>query len=350
MTSGAEVAGPQARAPGTVRPPVMGDVARLAGVSHQTVSRVLNAPAAVRPETRARVEHAIATLGYRPNPAARSLVTRRSRTLGVLTSDATLYGPASMLAGVESGAREAGYYCSVATLPASSPGPVRAAVERLLAQSVEGLVVIASQQQVSAAVAALPPGPALVVAGGAAVPGVSRVAVEQERGAARVVEHLLALGHETVHHLAGPGSWPEAVGRVRGWRAALRAAGRRAPRVLAGNWTPLSGYRAVLDLDLTGVTALFAANDHMALGVLRALHERGVAVPEEVSVAGFDDTPEAAFFSPPLTTVRPDFQELGARSVELLLAQVRAGAAPSDLTVPAELVVRASTSRPAPSR
>jgi DNA-binding LacI/PurR family transcriptional regulator len=325
----------------------MGDVAKLAGVSHQTVSRVLNVPGAVRPATRARVEQAIATLGYRRNTAARSLVTRRSETIGVLAFDnTTLYGPASTLAGIESGAREAGFYCSVVSVPVPSPAAVLEAADRLLAQSVEGIIVIAPQQEAAAAVAALPAELAVVVAEGGPVDGLSRAGIDQEQGASELVRHMLSMGHETVHHLAGPSSWAEAVGRTAGWASALGAAGRSAPPVLTGDWTPMSGYRAVLDLDLTDVTALFVANDQMALGALRALHERDVHVPEQVSVAGFDDIPEAAFFSPPLTTVRQDFKQLGLQSVELLLARVREGARVTSVTLAPEVVQRASLSNP----
>nr|WP_218566768.1 LacI family DNA-binding transcriptional regulator [Vallicoccus soli] len=348
-------AGPGAGAPApavpaapaaTGRPPVMGDVARLAGVSHQTVSRVLNEPQAVRPATRERVEAAIAALGYRRNPAARSLVTRRSEVLGVVSFDTALYGPASTLAAIEGAAREAGYFVSIASLPTLTSASVSEAVERLLAQSVEGVVVIAPQQEAAAAVRDLPADVALVTVEGDAVDGRSAVSVDQAEGARLVVEHLLDLGHPTVHHVAGPRHWYETAGRVRGWRTALEAAGRPVPPPLQGDWTARSGYEAVLGLDLDGVTALFVANDQMALGALRALHERGVEVPGRVSVAGFDDVPEAAFFIPPLTTVRQDFGQVGRRSIRLLLERIRGEGGPTASLVPAELLVRESTAPP----
>ncbi|RJK98360.1 LacI family DNA-binding transcriptional regulator [Vallicoccus soli] len=324
----------------------MGDVARLAGVSHQTVSRVLNDPQTVRAATRARVEQAIAALGYRRNPAARSLVTRRSETLGVVSFDTTHYGPASTLWGIERSARDAGYFVSVATLSALSPRAVRSAVDRLLAQQVEGLVVVAPQDEVCQAVATLPRDLPLVVVETDDVQGVSRVSVDQARGARLAVEHLLGLGHRTVHHVAGPADWLEARARTAAWERALRDRGRPVPRVLQGDWSPASAYRAVLDLDLADVTALFVGNDQMALGALRALHERGVPVPERVSVVGFDDVPEAAYYSPPLTTVRQDFQEVGRRCIGLLLERVREGAGPATSVVRPELVVRASAGPP----
>lgn len=326
------------------RPPVMYDVARRAGVSHQTVSRVLNNSAAVRPSTRHRVETAITELGYRRNPAARSLVTRRSATLGVVSFDTTLYGPASTLSAIERAAREAGYYLSIVTLPTLSSSSMRDAVDRLLAQSVEGVVVIAPQQDASAAVALLPRNLALVAVEGE-VEGLCGVSVDQADGARMVVEHLLDLGHRTVHHIAGPSDWFEAAARIKGWDDALVSAGRDVPTVLPGDWTARSGYRSVLGLDLDDVTALFVANDQMALGALRALHERGIRVPDHVSVVGFDDIPEAEFFSPPLTTVRQDFGEVGRHSIRLLLDQLNREPEPPSFVVPAELVVRSSAAR-----
>jgi DNA-binding LacI/PurR family transcriptional regulator len=324
----------------------MFDVARRAGVSHQTVSRVLNGSPAVRPETRERVEAAIAELGYRRNSAARSLVTRRSETLGVVSFGSTLYGPASTMFGIEHAAREAGYFVSVANLPSLAPESMQQAVDRLLAQSVEGIVVLAPQHDAGAAVATLPQNLALVAVEGEVVGGRYSVSVDQEGGARLLTEHLLGLGHRTVHHVAGPADWFEATARVRGWSETLAAAGRPVPSTPSGDWTARSGYRAVLHLALDDVTALFVANDQMALGALRALHERGVRVPQDVSVVGFDDIPEAEFFDPPLTTIRQDFAELGRHSIRLLLDQLRGDGGPTSRVVPADLVVRQSTAPP----
>jgi len=339
-----------ATASSSARPPVMNDVARRAGVSHQTVSRVLNAPSSVRPPTRARVEAAIAELGYRRNLAARSLVTRRSHTLGVVAFDTDLHGPSSTLWAVERGAREAGFSVTIASVPSGASPAVRACLDRLVEQSVEGVVLVAPLDEAPAALGALPPGLPVVITAGQRVEGVSRASVDQVAGARLVVEHLLEAGHRTVHHVGGPRAWDEAVGRRSGWEQALRSAGRPVPEVLTGDWTPASGHARALDLDGRGstgpVTAVFAANDHMALGVLRALRERGLRVPEDVSVVGFDDVPEAAYFAPPLTTVRQDFDALGLAGVRLLLEQLRTGVPGGRVVVPARLVVRASTAAP----
>jgi DNA-binding LacI/PurR family transcriptional regulator len=329
------------------RPATMADVAREVGLSHQTVSRVLNDHPLVRPDTRARVLKAIADLGYRPNSAARTLVTRRSQTLGVITFNSTLYGPASTLFGIEQAARDAGFVVSIDSLTAITTTTVRAALDRLAKQSVEGIIVIAPLSGTTEVLSALAGElPAVVVEGGAA-PGMGAVCVDQQEGARLVTRHLLDRGAATVWHVAGPGDWIEAEGRVIGWRRELRQAGRVVHRPLRGTWSPSSGYQAGQRLAARhDVEAVFVANDQMALGLLRAFHEAGVRVPRDVLVAGFDDVPEAAYYTPPLTTVRQDFTTVGRRSIELLLEQVAAGR-PLErrAVVPAQLVVRQSSTR-----
>jgi DNA-binding LacI/PurR family transcriptional regulator len=320
---------------------VMADVARLAGVSQQTVSRVLNDSPHVRPATRERVLEAIGKLGYRPNRVARALVTGRSHTLGVLSFDTTLYGPASTLFAIERAAHDAGYFVSIASLRAPDAQSLRLGIEGLLEQGVEGVLVIAPLQAAGQGLLELP-ADVPVVATEAAPPGdVPLVAVDQVAGARLATQHLLELGHATVVHVAGPTGWFEAADRVRGWRDALRAAGAEAPPPLEGDWSARSGYAA--GRRLADATAVFAANDQMALGVLRALHELGRRVPEEISVVGFDDIPEAAYFSPPLTTVRQRFDEIGARALRLLLVRIEDGAGRTGEIVRPELVIRAST-------
>jgi DNA-binding LacI/PurR family transcriptional regulator len=331
------------------RMPVMVDVARAAGVSHQTVSRVLNDHPNVRAETRERVLAAIGDLGYRRNFAARALVTRHTRTLGVVSFDTTLYGPASTLYGIEQAARAAGYFVSIVSLKAITRASVLEAIGFLSGQGVDGIVVVAPLRSAARALAALPTGvPAVAVEGGRGG-GVPVVSVDQAAGARLAVEHLLELGHETVWHVAGPSDWLEAEGRVKGWRKALTAAGRVVPEPIAGDWSPRSGYEAGRRLaEIADLTAVFVANDQMALGLLRAFTELGVEVPGRVSVVGFDDVPESEFFNPPLTTVWQDFGEVGRRSIEILLRQVDAGegAGYERALVPPRLVIRDSTGRP----
>ena len=331
-----------------LRAPVMSDVGRLAGVSHQTVSRVINGSPRVRPETRARVLAAMRQLGYRPNPVARALVTGRSNTLGVVSFDTTLYGPASTLFGIERAAHEAGYFIIVASLSALDRASVADAVERLRRHGVDGVLVIAPVEAAADALLHTPTDVPLVSVEAGPPDDVPVVAVDQRAGAAAATGHLLELGHETVWHVAGPPEFLEAQQRLDGWSATLAAAGAGAPPPLTGDWSARAGYDLGRRLiEVPDVTAIFAANDQMALGVLRALHEAGRQIPREISIVGFDDIPEAQYFTPPLTTVRQDFGEVGRRSLQLLLQTIETGnRVPAGPLVQPELVVRASTALP----
>jgi DNA-binding LacI/PurR family transcriptional regulator len=330
------------------RAPAMSDVGRLAGVSHQTVSRVLNGSPHVRAETRRRVLAAMNELGYRPNLTARALATGRSHTLGVVSFDTTLYGPASTLLGVERAAHEAGYFIVVASMQALDRESLLDAVERLRIQPVEGILAIAPLKVAAQALRYVPDGVPLVAVEGGPESDVPVVEVDQYAGASSATRHLLDLGHATVWHIAGPEEFLEAGRRMEGWRETLMAADAEVPQPLRGDWSARSGYD--LGRRLAGdraVTAIFVANDQMALGVLRALHEAGRSVPAEVSVVGFDDIPEAAYFLPPLTTIRQDFDELGRRSLALLLRMIGGDDQVAIPRVGPELIVRASTGVPA---
>jgi DNA-binding LacI/PurR family transcriptional regulator len=326
----------------------MADVAKLAGVSHQTVSRVINDSTQVRPETKQRVLAAMRQLDYRPNPAARALVTGRSGTLGVVSFDTTLYGPASTLFAIEQAAHAAGYFITIVSLLVLDRTSVLGAVDRLRVQGVDGILVITPQEGAADALVNLPAGVPLVAVEAGRPNSVPLVAVDQFAGAVNATQLLLDLGHPTVSHIAGPRDFLEAQQRVDGWRATLEAAGAEVPPVLVGDWSPRSGYRIGQQLaEDQDVTAIFVANDQMALGVLRAMHERGREIPREVSIVGFDDIPEAQYFTPPLTTVRQDFSEMGRSSLRLLLELMQdTGQPPQRLTIAPELVVRRSTAPP----
>jgi len=339
------------RAPATAgnlsRPPVLADVARLAGVSHQTVSCVLNEHPNVRPLTRERVLAAIRELAYRPNAAARTLVTRRTHTLGVITADTMLYGPTSMLYGFERAAHDA-YFVSVASLPALDRRSMLDAVDRFLGQGIEGIIVIATVDTAVAALAHVPSEVPLVAVGCGTRASVTSVAIDNAAGAAAATRHLLGLGHQTVYHVAGPLSCLDAKERVDGWQQALREAGAAEPAVLAGDWSASSGYELGGELAAEPrLTAVFCGNDTMALGVIRALAERGLRVPGDVSLVGFDDVPEAGFYLPPLTTVRQDFGVLGRQALSTLVDRM-SDAIPAGLRVRVapELIVRSSAADP----
>lgn len=318
------------------------DVADRAGVSRQTVSRVLNDHPDVAPETKERVLAAMAELGYRMNNAARALGTRRSRTLGVLASDARLYGPSRSLAALEASAREAGYWVSAAFADAADAHAVIAAVDHLVVQGVEGIVVVAPHAQTLDALAALHIEVPVVTLHSAGL-GATGLSVDQAAGARLAVAALADAGHTRIAHLAGPADWLEAESRAEGFAAELVARGLTPGPVIAGDWSAGSGYAAADAVRRSGVTAVFAANDQMALGLLGALHEAGLTVPGDISVVGFDDAPDAAYYWPALTTVRQDFEEIARRAV----AAVIGGAGAAALTPLAPVLVsRASVAPP----
>lgn len=330
------------------RKAVMSDVARLAGVSHQTVSRVVNGSASVRPHTREVVLAAMAALGYRPNPIARALVTGRTHTLGVVSFDTTLYGPASTLCGIERAAHEAGYFVIIVSLESPGSASVIDATDRLRRHGVDGILAIVSEDDAADALLDARADVPLVAVEAGPAEGIPIVAVDQGRGVTLAVRHLLGLGHGTVHHIGGPSSSIEAQQRSLAWRSVLEETGAIPPPPLIGDWSPRSGYRLGRQLAVDpAVSAIFVANDQMAIGVLRALQETGRRVPEDVSLVGFDDIPEAAFLTPTLTTVRQDFAEVGRRSLRVLVAAIEAagtgGPPPTGSFVAPELVIRASS-------
>ena len=337
------------------RASAMSDVAARAGVSHQTVSRVVNGHPHVSAQTRERVQRAIAELGYRPNTAARALATGATRTIGLVTHNVNQYGPAQTMLGLERAARAADYSLAIVVLDEMTTAAMQEAVERLVAQSVDAVVALATYADALQAVRALSAPVPVVTVQAAADPTLPTVWVDQAAGARLATRHLLDLGHETVHHVTGlPGS-VEAAERQSGWRAELAGAGAVVPAALPGDWTPSSGYAAGRRLaarlrDGGGgprPTAVFAGNDQMALGVLKALHDEGLSVPGDVSVVGFDDLPESGYLWPALSTVRQDFAELGRRGLQLLLARLAGEHATPLGAVPAVLVVRDSTAAPA---
>ncbi|WP_433309672.1 substrate-binding domain-containing protein [Micromonospora sp. CA-269861] len=318
-------------------------------MSSQTVSRVINRHPHVTDATRQRVMDAMRKLDYRRNLTARALVTRRSGTLGIIGYESPLFGPSSMLYAIESAARAAGYFVSVASVRQLDRRSVLDAIDWLCQQSVEGVIAIAPKPAMADALAEASPAIACVTVGGGSSDAVPSARIDNVAGARSATRHLLDLGHRTVHHVAGPDDWPEAGERLRGWREALQDAGRPTPPVVPGDWSARAGYEQGRRLTVDPfVTAVFCASDQLALGVLRALHEAGRRVPEDVSVVGFDGTLDSAHYLPPLTTVRQNFAELGRLSLELLLSQLdRTEGAPASrrqLLVP-ELVIRRSTTR-----
>ncbi|WP_341940311.1 MULTISPECIES: LacI family DNA-binding transcriptional regulator [unclassified Microbacterium] len=327
----------------------MRDVAELAGVSGQTVSRVANNLGNVTERTRRRVELAMKELGYRPNIAARALRNGEFRSIAVVVFGLETLGNVRTVSAIAEEAARRSYAVELISVQHSPEEAGTAdfswAIRRLGQDAVDGIILILETSNSAGAAVRLPPGvPAVIVDAGAAFEHPS-VDANQEQGARLAVDHLLELGHPTVWHIAGPPESNAAAARARAWRTQLEQAGRLVPEMLIGDWTPESGYNAALELAARQeVTAVFAANDQMALGALRAFHENGVPVPEGISVVGFDDMVESSQFWPPLTTVRQRFKAAGATAVSLLVDQIEHGEAPAGRRViDTELVVRAST-------
>ena len=255
------------------------DVARLAGVSHQTVSRVLNDLPNVRPATRARVEQAIKQLRYVPSPAARALVTRRTRTLGLIVTGAPDYGPSSTALHFNEAARDARYSVITASMLETDAPSMRSAAELLVRQNVEAIVLIAAQRAALDALDGVELGVPIIAVASEDRGGMHRVWLDQYAGARLAVDHLIALGHREIRHVAGPTNAMDAAERVRGWSAALGEHGLPAREPLVGDWSPGSGYEhgRALAADRE-MTAIFVSNDQMSLGVIERLPPRGMRV------------------------------------------------------------------------
>ena len=326
----------------------MADVARLAGVSSQTVSRVSTGHPGVVESTRRQVLAAMQELGYRPNSAARALKRGEFRTIGVILFTLSSTGNSRTVEAIATHAAHDGYAITLIPVAMPTQDGVLGAFTRLGELAVDGIIVIMEVHLLDAANLTLPPGVQVVVVDSDAGDRYPVVDTDQADGARQAVRHLLELGHRTVRHVTGPAESFAAERRAQAWREVLEEAGRPVPPIERGDWSAESGYRAGLRLaDDPSCTAIFAANDQMALGVLRALHERGRRVPADVSVVGFDDIPDAASYLPPLTTVHQDFAEVGRRCVQGLLGQIRRHTAePGTVLVPTTLVVRESTGPP----
>ncbi|MBB2741706.1 UNVERIFIED_ORG: DNA-binding LacI/PurR family transcriptional regulator [Microbispora rosea subsp. rosea] len=327
----------------------MADVARLAGVSSQTVSRVANGHPGVVGATREQVLAAMRELGYRPNSAARALRYGQFNTIGVILFGLASTGNSRTVEAIATHAAAEGYAITLIPIGIPTQDNVLGAFTRMGELAVDAVIVIIEIHLLDAGTVTLPPGVHVVVVDSDAGDRYSVVDTDQAEGARLAVRHLLDLGHETVWHVTGPKTSFAGQRRAQAWRLALEEAGRPVPPPLHGDWSAESGYAAGLALaGEPGCTAVFASNDQMALGLLRAFHERGRAVPADISVVGFDDIPDASCFVPPLTTVHQDFAEVGRRCVQGVLRQIREGGAsqPGTELVPTRLVVRESTAPP----
>ena len=336
-----------------VKPPTLNDVAKVLGLSHQTVSRVINNHPRVLPETRERVRQAINALGYKPNQAARFLANRRSTIIGLVTDDPGIYGPAHAILSLEKEARLHGYTLMIFGLRSLTIDEAKAGAEQLVAASAEGLLVDVpvevNKSKLAAAMGNIP-FVTLDIDGGKFFPSFR---VDHVLGSRLATEHLVSLGHTEIAGLLGDGVYRSSKLRRKGWLAGLAAAGLEPGPAVHTPWTPDGGYDAMKTLIQSSrkkFTAVFAANDLIAMGALLALHEAGIDVPAEVSVVGFDNMAESRFFNPPLTTATSDFDVMARESLDILFSKIRGtpGTVLRRVFRP-ELVVRSSTA-PVPRR
>jgi DNA-binding LacI/PurR family transcriptional regulator len=324
----------------------LNDVANDSGVSYQTVSRVINDSPHVASQTRAQVLASIQKLGYRPNSAARRLVTGKSNTVGIISYETHQYGPAQMLLSMERALRQNHYGFVLASVDELKLNDIEQALNELERHAVDGIILITplvslEGKEVKMLVKHKP----CLMIDAAYNDILPSVLIDQTDGSRQAIEHLLSLGHTRIAEISGPLSWRDALVRHQTWSSFIQAKGLERLS-LEGNWTAQSGHVSagkLLDKHVP-FTALIVGNDQMALGAMRALQEAGLRVPEDVSVIGFDDVPEAAYFSPPLTTIRQDFERLGEQSIRLMLELIEdPEMSPKHYLLKPELVVRSST-------
>lgn len=303
------------------------DVAREAGVSVTTVSRVLNDSGPVKDATRERIRAVAQRLHFAPNTTARSLSTRRTHTIGVLLPD--VYGEffSEVIRGIDQAAQQRGYHVLISGAH-NEPAEVDAAV-RAMRGRVDGLILMAAELDAETLARNLPERvPAVLINASHDASQFDTINIDNFGGAVEVTAHLLGLGHRELRMISGPRGNRDAVERERGFRTALNQAGLtpRAEWIVEGAFTEASGYRATEQLLSAAVppTAIFAGNDSMAVGALSAARQRGVRVPEDLAVVGFDDVPIAEYVNPALTTVRVSISKLGSCAAERLVECIRA--------------------------
>jgi DNA-binding LacI/PurR family transcriptional regulator len=331
------------------------DVAKACSVSTQTVSRVINQRPDVSLETREAVEKAIAEMGYQPSALARSLVQQRSYTLGVITAGLKYFGGSQTLNGITEQCDAANYSLFVKELPRFDTPNIVPIIEALMAHHVEGIIFAGPEwnENVKIAQSQLPSFcPPIVFLKCQPNPNYTTISIDNYGGARTAVEYLVSLGRRHIGLITGPFEWLEARQRKQGWEDALKNAGIHASGYewAKGNWSSASGEAAFAELILKypSMDAIFSSNDQMALGVLHYAHAKGIRVPDDLAIIGFDNLSEGAYFTPSLTTVEQPLRELGILAVKTLLAQVEgkaSGLAPQSIALDAHLIIRESTPR-----
>lgn len=302
------------------------DVAKSSGVSYQTVSRVINNHSNVAEETRERVLKSIQELNYRPNRAARSLVTNRSDTIAIISFGTTYWGPGQMLQHIIEHARKNGFRVLPSTLQQLRSEDVKAAIDELHELLIDGIIIIAPiVADFASDIGDLTGDIPYIQIDTKPRPGIASVVIDQGHGSKLAVEHLIGLGHRQIAEISGPMNWYDAIMRHQSWAGTMAQHGLSNEMSVEGNWSARSGYEGARSLLEAGAafTGLVAANDQMALGAIAALAEGGIRVPDDVSVVGFDDIPESSYFLPSLTTLHQDFEALGEQSVEYLVSLIK---------------------------
>jgi len=330
------------------------EVAEAAGVSMQTVSRVINNVSYVSDETRQRVEDIIERLGYRPSTLARSLSQRRSYTLGVVTFGLKYIGPSRTLNGIADKADELGYMLLMKKMDDFGAGFIDEAIDSLLSRHVDGIIWDVPEHDENQAwadeIKGIPV--PIIFMSMEGKPGFSVVSLDSYLGAQMATQHLIEQGCRNIGHISGGLAWWEARLRLQGWRETLEKAGRSVTgqQWEEGNYSSSSGSVAAGKLfdRYPQMDGIFVANDQMALSVMREAHRRGIRIPEQLAVVGFDNIPESAFFYPSLTTISQDPQLLGGQAVQSLVEMIEAQqdnrlVEPQSVLVPPTLVIRESS-------
>jgi DNA-binding LacI/PurR family transcriptional regulator len=330
------------------RPAGIRDVAEVAGVSPQTVSRVLNGHHSVKPATRERVQAAVVQLGYHRNYAARSLSTGRTQIIGLVLFDTDSYARSMVVGSIEMAASQLDHSVICSPISSMDDHVIETAVQGLVDRGADGIILAVPMIQSSPVVARIGTTTPIVTLDGSRTESSELLVIDQALVAELATQHLLDLGHETVWHLAGPQNWIEAFDRSEGWRTTLERAGKSAPPELQGDWSPQSGYKnGLIAARIPDLTAIFVSSDEMAFGLIRALHECGKRIPEDISIVSVDNIALAEFSSPSLTTVAQPFKMIGKLAVKRLLHRLdpARGELPPVPLVP-ELIVRGSTGAP----
>ena len=332
------------------RQPTIRDVAERAGVSHQTVSRVINGHELVSSTTRERVKRAIEELHYVPSPIARGLMSNRTHSIGLVSSAISDHFFGEVAAGAEIEARRRGYYLVIASVEEHAEADERAYLRLMLERRVEGLIVARPRLPISVDQLPLDHVPIVAIAS-ADAPGVTVVDVDNRSGGRDAVGYLLQRGHRRIATVTGPMEWRSSQHRLEGYRDALSTAGVAFDPSLteqAHGWEPADGQAAMARLLMRGAsfTALFTYSDMIGIGAIKELRTRGLRVPQDVSVVGYDDVPVAAYVDPPLTTIRQPMREVGEHAASLVLDAIAHGGQGANRLLPAQLIVRDSVIAP----